>query len=127
MRGPTAVLLVALGGSLGAVSRWAVQEWLAPQSASFPTATFLINVTGSFLIAAFAAIAGGHPEMGAGWRLLFPVGFVGAYTTFSTYELDLFRLVERGQAGLAAAYFVGSNALGFLAILAGLWVGRQVG
>ncbi|GAC1340462.1 MAG: fluoride efflux transporter CrcB [Myxococcales bacterium] len=121
------MLLVALGGSLGAVSRWALQEWLAPQSTSFPTATFLINVTGCFLIAAFAALAGAHPALDGGWRLLFPVGFVGAYTTFSTYELDLWRLIERGHAGLAAAYFVGSNALGFLAILAGLWAGRLLG
>jgi fluoride exporter len=127
MRTPTAVLLVALGGSLGAVARWAVQAWLSPQSATFPTATLLINVTGSFLIAAFAAVAAGHPALGPGWSLLFPIGFVGAYTTFSTYELELWRLIERGQTGLAAAYFLGSNALGFLALLAGLWVGKQVG
>jgi CrcB protein len=127
MRGPTAVLLVAFGGSLGAVARWGVQEWLSPRSATFPTATLLINVTGSFLIAAFAAVAAGHPALGPGWRLLFPIGFVGAYTTFSTYELELWTLIDRGQAGLAAAYFVGSNLAGFAALLFGFWFGKQLG
>src|SRR5713101_4500178 len=107
------IALVALGGALGALARWAVQEWLAPQSAWFPTATFLINVTGSFAIAAFASAATAHAGWHPGLRLLLPVGFVGAYTTFSTYQMDLFRLIERGAPGLAAAYFVGSNALGF--------------
>jgi CrcB protein len=126
MRGPIAVLLVAFGGSLGAVARWAVQEWLSPQSATFPTATLLINVTGSFVIAVFAAVAAGHPALGPGWRLFFPIGFVGAYTTFSSYELELWTLIDRGQTGLAATYFVGSNLAGFIALLFGFWCGKQL-
>ena len=54
-----------------------------------------------------------------------PIGFVGAYTTFSSYEYEIWRLVEMGRAGPALAYVVASNVLGFAAVLAGSWVARR--
>ena len=120
------MLLVAVGGALGAVARWLVQEWLLPRSIIFPTSTFVINVSGCFLIGAFVAAAAGH----AGWpeelRLLFPIGFVGAYTTFSSYQLQLFQLIERGAWGTAAAYFTGSNLAGFAGVALGVYLGKRI-
>jgi CrcB protein len=121
-----AVLLVAVGGALGSVSRWAMQELLAGRSAVFPTATFLINVSGCFLIGAFASAAAAHADWSPAWRLLFPIGFVGAYTTFSTYELEIFRLLERGEWAMGALYFFASNLAGFAGIAAGIWAGKRL-
>jgi CrcB protein len=121
-----AVLLVAVGGALGSVSRWAVQELLAGRSAVFPTATFLINVSGCFLIGAFASAAAVHADWSPVWRLLFPIGFVGAYTTFSTYQLEIFRLLERGEWAMGALYFFASNLAGFAGIAAGIWAGKRI-
>lgn len=120
------MLLVGAGGALGAVARWAVQELFAGRGALFPTATFLINVSGCFFIGAFASAAATHAAWSPGWRLLFPVGFVGAYTTFSTYQLEIFQLLERGEWPTSLLYFVASNVAGFGGIAAGLWAGRQL-
>lgn len=120
------MLLVGLGGALGAVARWAMQELFAGRSAVFPTATFLINVSGCFLIGAFASAAASHAGWSPGWRLLFPIGFVGAYTTFSTYQLEIFRLLERGEWALGLLYFAASNLAGFAGIAAGLWAGKRL-
>lgn len=120
------MLLVGAGGALGAVARWGVQELLAGRSAVFPTATFLINVSGCFFIAAFASAAASHAAWSPAYRLLFPIGFVGAYTTFSTYQLEIFRLLERGEWGMGLLYFGASNVAGFAGIAAGIWAGRQL-
>ena len=120
-------LLVALGGALGALSRYgvaaAVTRRLGP---GFPAATLLINVTGCALIGFFlSAINGRWSGINEGWYYLVPVGFVGAYTTFSTYEYELARLVEGGALVRVAAYFVLSNAIGFAAVVGGIWLGRR--
>jgi CrcB protein len=91
-----------------------------------PTATFLINVSGCFLIGAFASAAAAHADWSPAWRLLFPIGFVGAYTTFSTYELEIFRLLERGEWAMGALYFFASNLAGFAGIAAGIWAGKRI-
>ena len=121
-------LLVALGGALGALSRYGVASLVLKRfGPGFPLGTLLINITGCALIGFFlAAVNGRWAGINSGWEYLVPIGFVGAYTTFSTYEYDLARLMELGAFTRMAAYFVLSNGVGFAAVLCGIWLGRRV-
>jgi CrcB protein len=122
------VLLVALGGALGAVARYAVASAMTRRyGTNFPVGTLLINVTGCALIGFFlAAVNGRWSGVHAGWSYLVPIGFVGAYTTFSTYEYELWRLTELRQWTRFGAYFVLSNVVGFVAVVCGVWMGRKI-
>ena len=85
---------------------------------AWPWGTLLINVSGCFVIALFLGVIAAralHP----GWRYLLPVGFVGAYTTFSTFEYEVQQLIASGAWRGAAAYVIASNVAGFLAVLLG--------
>ena len=121
---------VALGGMLGALARYALGVSLAPLLlrsghawASLPWVTLLINVSGSFALGLVAALAERNvvsPE----WRAAVGVGFLGAYTTFSTFSVDLDTLLSRGDGGRAAVYLLGNVGMGLLAAVAGRLVGR---
>ena len=129
MKGITPVLLVALGGALGALARFGLSTVITRKvGAGFPWATLLINVTGCAIIGFTLAALNGRwsGSLSPGWGYLVPIGFVGAYTTFSTYEFELLRLLEAGAWTRLGAYFVLSNAIGFAAVAAGVWVGRRV-
>ena len=116
----TPVLLVALGGALGAMARFLVATGFARRlGTGWPWGTLFINLTGCFLIAVLTARLS-SPNL----RFFLPVGFVGAYTTFSTYEYETLRLVQVGQPGGALLYVLASNLLGFGAVLLGSWVAR---
>jgi fluoride exporter len=121
-------LLVALGGALGALARYAVATAVVKRmGTAFPYGTLLINISGCAIIGFFlAAVAGRWSGISPGWSYLVPIGFVGAYTTFSTYEYEMARLMEQGAWSRLAWYFVLSNAVGFVAVLAGIWAGKRV-
>jgi CrcB protein len=113
-------LWVALGGGGGAVARYAVgvgllAAWPGP---AFPTATLLVNVSGSLAIGVLAGLL--SERAAPVWRLLLVVGFLGGYTTFSSYSLEALALARRGEWLLAAGYVVGSNALALAACAVGL-------
>jgi CrcB protein len=123
--GAVPYLVVALGGALGAVARVAVSNvFVRRLGVAWPYGTLFINVTGCLAIALFITYFSDR-ELSANWRYFFPTGFVGAYTTFSTYEFELINLVESRSGAGAAVYFVLSNGLGFLACLFGIWLGRK--
>src|SRR5262249_34447129 len=128
MRSSTALPLVALGGALGALARYGVATAITRRiGTGFPLATLLINVTGCALIGFFlAAVNGRWSGVSPGWSYLVPIGFVGAYTTFSTYEHEMHRLVELGAWARLGAYFVLSNVVGFAAVAGGVWLGRRI-
>lgn len=120
------VAVLSLGGSLGVNARywlgvW-VNRWASPQ---FPWATVTINVSGSFLIG-FLTLALTrwlpHPNL----RLLVITGFLGGYTTFSTFEYEAVTLWERGEIWLAAVNVVGSVVAGFAAVLLGMALARGI-
>jgi len=116
-------LLVALGGALGALARYGVASAFK-RVTDFPLGTLIINVTGCALIGFFlAAVNARWSGINAGWTFL---GFVGAYTTFSTYEYEMARLFELGAMSRLAAYFLLSNGVGLVAVVAGIWLGRRV-
>ena len=123
------VFLVALGGALGAVARFAVASAFTRKlgTSSWPYGTFFVNVSGCFLVALFLTAASErYPDMNPGWRYFFPIGFVGAYTTFSTYEFETWRLAQLGQVPGTVAYVIASNVLGFAAVVLGTWVARRM-
>ncbi len=116
---------VALGSCLGGMGRYAVSLLVARVwSGEFPLATFLINVSGSFALGLFYALSAERWPLSVPWRLGFATGFVGAYTTFSTFEYETERLVEAGALLWAALNVVGSVAAGFAAVRLGVALGR---
>ena len=118
------ILLVAAGGALGAVARFLVAGAVAQRlGAQWPWATLVINLSGCLLISLFLGASSGWLATPA-FRYLLPIGFVGAYTTFSTYEFETLRLFQLGQAPGALVYVAASNLLGFGAVLLGAWVAR---
>lgn len=119
------IIVVALGGAIGAVARY----WLgglvnSRWPASFPLGTFVINITGSFIIGCFLTLASERMTMHPNWRLLIAVGFVGAYTTFSTFEYETLKLIEEGNILNAVGNVVLSVAVGFIAVWLGVTATR---
>ncbi|HEX6724213.1 MAG TPA: fluoride efflux transporter CrcB [Gaiella sp.] len=114
---------IAVGGALGALARYGVDEWIGRRTGPFPWGILVVNVTGCFLIG--LAVEGLEPRFESGWvRPAVVTGFLGAYTTFSTFSLDTFRLIESGEIGQALANTVASVTLGLLAVWAGIRVGQ---
>ena len=93
---------------------------------TFPLGTFVINISGSFVVGLLFAWAMERDVLPVSVRAPVMIGFLGAYTTFSTWMLESWRLVEDGAWGLALLNLAGSVAIGLVAVIAGLAVGRQL-
>ena len=114
-------LWVAVGGGLGAMARYALGALIAGRTESaFPWHTLLINVTGSLAIGALLPLLVDRPQIDPAWRLFLVIGFLGGYTTFSTYSIELVSLARSGHWTAAVGYFVASNALGLAACALGM-------
>jgi fluoride exporter len=122
------VMAVGLAGFIGAIARYGIDGVIVQKSGgSFPWGTFLINISGSFVLGLlFAVLVEGRVAVAPWIRTASTVGLVGAYTTFSTLTLETFRLVEDGSYFLAGANAVGSLTLGLVAVYLGVVVGRMV-
>ena len=120
------LLVIAFGGSLGAVARYSLVQLTAPYTRNgFPLGTLLANVTGSFLIGlAFVYFFIKYPGLTPHWRSQVMVGFLGAFTTFSTFSLEAWTLYLQGQVFMAAFYIVISLAGCLLAVAAGYGIGK---
>jgi fluoride exporter len=122
-----AAVLVALGGAIGSVTRYLVGGWFASRfGPAFPYGTFFINVSGSFVIGFFLAFTQERLTISPYWRLFFAVGFVGGYTTFSTFEYESIRLLQDGELLLSTVYLVGSVIVGALSAIAGIALGSWI-
>ena len=119
-------VLVALGGALGAATRYGVSLALPARESGWPLATFLINVSGSLLIGLLAGWLATRDAGGEPWRLLLGVGVLGGFTTFSAYSLETLRMLERGDIAGASIYAIGSVIAGLAAVAIGLLVARRV-
>jgi fluoride exporter len=118
-------LLIGIGGFLGANARYVVAGWVTERyGASFPYGTLVINVSGSFLLGLFLALITDRFIVHPYWRLFFAIGFLGGYTTFSTFSFESFALLLERSFLLAVANMAGSVLLGQLAVLVGMWVAR---
>ena len=120
------ILAVALGGAGGAVARYLIN--LSPLAAlfgKFPFHTFLINVGGSFLIGFLLIIFTDKFTENENLRLALTVGFLGAFTTFSTFELEIFELIRERFFVTAFFYLSLSILVGFVGVAAGVWLGKK--
>ncbi|MHB0877448.1 MAG: fluoride efflux transporter CrcB [Anaerolineae bacterium] len=115
-------LAISLGAVLGANARYWVSSWIDRALAvRFPVGTMVINCTGSLILAGFVVIATERLSLPQEWRLAVAVGFLGSYTTFSTFSVETWRLMESGNWALATANVVVSVIAG----VAGAWLGSQ--
>jgi CrcB protein len=122
------LLLVALGGAVGSVGRYVLNDRLrALLGTAWPTGIFAINVLGGFLMGCLVGVlalrGGGDQEK---WRVLVGVGVLGGFTTFSAFSLDVALMIERRAYGQAAAYSLGSVVLSVAALFAGLVLMRRI-
>ena len=116
-------VLVALGGAAGALARYGLGVWIAALGvryawANFPVATLMINVTGAFALGYLLTLLNRHagpPEL----RLALGTGFLGAYTTFSTFSVETDALLLRGEWGRAALYVLLTLGIGLAAAVLG--------
>jgi CrcB protein len=121
------LLLIALGGAGGAVARYLVDGFVSERTgAQVPWGTFVVNVSGSFVLGLLFALAIEADVLPAAIRAPLMIGFLGAYTTFSTLMLESWRLFASGSVALAVANVVGSVAIGAVAVIAGIVAGRAI-
>jgi CrcB protein len=120
-------LLVFIGGGLGATLRHLVNgASVRLVGSDWPLGTLFINVTGSILMGVVAALFAFKLSLPPALRLFIATGILGGYTTFSTFSLETGLLMERGQAGMALAYVLGSVLLGVGGLFAGMWAVRAL-
>jgi CrcB protein len=117
----TPFLLIGLGGALGANARFLISRWAAGRfGTAFPYGTFIINASGSFLIGVVLVIVIDHLGSNPSIRLLAATGFLGGYTTFSTFAYETVALLRQGEIQQALFNALGSAALGVIAASAGM-------
>ena len=119
------IIVVGIGGVVGSTARWQISEWSVEHwPSSFPWGTFLINVSGSFILGLYLTIVtkriAGRPLT----RLLVATGVLGAYTTFSTFVYETVRLIQHGEPLTAVTYLVASLIAGLAACAVGIFAGR---
>lgn len=118
-------LLISLGGALGSLARYWVSSAVTSRlGAKFPYGTFVINITACIIIGFSLAFLDRRSELNPAWRFLVPVGFVGAYSTFSTFEGETFSALQSGAFLVAALYVVFSVVLGLLGVWCGVLVAK---
>jgi CrcB protein len=127
-----ASLAVAMGGGTGAVLRYQtgrlITLWLGPQAVTmFPWATLACNAIGSLLMGVLAGVLARYGTGGDQLRLLLGVGLLGGFTTFSSFSLEMWLLIERGQLLFALLYLMLSVGLGITGLVFGLTVTRLFG
>ncbi|QPF89949.1 fluoride efflux transporter CrcB [Bradyrhizobium commune] len=121
------ILAVAAGGAVGAVVRYLVGIGSGRAfGTDFPWGTLIINVTGSFLIGMFAALFATKWNLPQAARIFLTVGICGGYTTFSTFSLDAWYLIERGQSWASATYMIASVVLSVGALIAAMQLIRAI-
>jgi fluoride exporter len=119
--------LVAIFGAAGAVSRYWVDGRISDLThGQFPWGTFVINVVGAFALGLLVALTTERLLLSPNWRVALGIGFLGSFTTFSTYAYESVKLAEDGAIGLALVNSVGMVALGLLAAALGLALGRTL-
>jgi CrcB protein len=114
------ILLVGLGGAAGSMLRYAFSVWF--KHASFPLATFLVNVIGSFIIGLVFAYSLRSESFATNWRLFLAAGICGGFTTFSAFSLESLQLLQQQRVGIFFLYVIGTVLLG----LAATWFGYSL-
>jgi len=120
-------LLIAVGGALGSIARYWVGSSIAGRMGiKFPYGTLIVNLTACVIIGFSMTYLGRRAEISPAWRFLIPVGFIGAYSTFSTYEWETLTSIRAGAFAIGALYAVGSLIFGLVAAWGGSMLGEMV-
>ena len=118
---------ISVGAVLGANARYFVGGWLSDRfGTGFPVGTLFINVTGSFMIGLFLTLIGDRLVIADWWRPLVAIGFLGSYTTFSTFSFETLALAQSGAWGLATLNVVGSVAGSLVGVYLGTVLARAI-
>ncbi len=126
MENLTKILVVGIGGALGAIARYLINiSPLANLFEKFPFPTFFINITGSFLIGFLLILFTDKFAINDNLRLAIIVGFLGAFTTFSTFELEIWELIKENHFPTAFLYLFLSIVVGFIGVLSGVWLAKR--
>lgn len=120
-------IIIAIGGALGALSRyelslWISNRWIHP----FPLPTFIINISGAFLLGFLNILFMDKLHLSPSWRLGIGVGYLGAFTTFSTFGFELFTLLEKGHYTTALSYALLSILVGLCGVSFGVALARWI-
>jgi CrcB protein len=119
-------LLIVLGGGAGSLARYVAGSAIVSRFGSrFPTATMLVNVSGCFAIGLIMTVLTERLQPHPYWRLVLVMGFLGGYTTFSSFEWEAYSAVRGGSFWIGLANIVGSVALGYGAVWLGALVARR--
>ncbi len=120
-------LLIAAGGALGSIARYWVGANIASRMGiKFPYGTLIVNLTACVIIGFSLTYLGKRAELSPAWRYLIPVGFIGAYSTFSTYEWETLSSLRAGAFFIAALYAFGSLVLGLVAVWCGSYLAEAL-
>ncbi len=118
-------LMVGFGGFLGAIARFWLGGYIGEKLGTrFPYGTLIINCTGCFAIGFIVTLMAERTHWNPNWRYLIPIGFIGAYTTFSAFENETFRAMQDGEMLIAFLNVAISVLAGFLAVWLGVITGR---
>jgi fluoride exporter len=118
------VILVGLGGALGAVFRYLLSGWVLHHAVNlrFPLGTFAVNMLGCLIVGVLGGLAVKYDLFASNTRLFLFTGIVGGFTTYSAFGLETFYLIRRGEILIAGSYIVSSVIVGLLI----LWIGFSV-
>ena len=119
--------MVGIGGFLGSILRFWLGGYIGNRMGTrFPYGTFIINCSGSFVIGFVVTLLAERTHWSPNWRYLIPIGFVGGYTTFSTFEYETLRAVQDGSLVIAGLNLLLSVVVGFLAVWMGVMAGQAI-
>lgn len=119
------LLVIAVGGALGSICRFAVSKFVQDYSGSgFSWGTTTVNVIGCFVIGLLWSLSNEKDFLSPASRFFFMIGFLGAFTTFSTYALETINFYRENELLFMAANILLNNLIGFIMIIMGIWVGR---
>jgi CrcB protein len=121
------IAAIFLGGAAGSLLRVWLAQAVTSDVATWPWATFIVNVSGCFALGLIATHLRERPPEAPHWHPLLGTGFCGAYTTFSTMQLELVRMIDHERVVLAIGYALASVVAGYLAINAGAAIVRMRG
>jgi CrcB protein len=116
-------LVVLAGAGIGGLSRYVAGTWImAKYGGRFPLGTFIINITGSFLIGLLMTLFTERWQPHPNWRLFLVVGVLGGYTTFSSFEYETLQAMRTGARWMGLIYVTGSVVIGYI----GVWIGAAM-
>jgi fluoride exporter len=120
-------LIIAIGGALGSVARFASVSYLTPIfNYRFPFGTFVVNIVGSFLIGIAYVVLVEKAVLPVEWRLFFMTGFLGGFTTFSAFSLEMLQMWQEGHVLISIAYATSSVMLGLLMAYVGMQFAQKL-